>query len=354
SLPVHNDMRQGLQRGAVRLAVERRAGLRRVPQRKLARFVQRARGGDAVEGVGNVLTCERPGNGIVAARGEDEWKRRRAVAQIDALHLPRRVEVAAAVEDVVCDLESDAEREPEASETRAVRAASEQAGSLEELPGLQGAAREVLVHRGLGPEGLAPLHRLAAREGERRIGEDRHRLCVTGLRELRESAREEVVARRPGRCLAVLGPDRRAPAAQVGAVEKVVVDERRHVHELDRRSTGDGALALPLLRRGREEDEERPEPLPARGERVRADIPEAPGKHGDRALQPVLEQVEVAVEAGSLSDGRQRVHRFVPTWRATIPPPISFHPTPSKPALPNAAARSEGPGNRRTLAGRYV
>src|SRR5678815_4134555 len=98
-------MRQGLQRGAVRLAVERRAGLRRVPQRKLARFVQRARGGDAVEGVGNVLTSQRPGNGIVAACGEDEWKRRRAVAQIDALHLPRRVEVAATVEDVVCDLE---------------------------------------------------------------------------------------------------------------------------------------------------------------------------------------------------------------------------------------------------------
>ena len=275
-----------------------------------------------------------------------------AVAEIDPGDLPGRVEVAAAVEDVVCDLERDAEGEPEASEACAVRAASEQAGSLEELPGFQRAAREVLVHRGLGPKGLPPLQRLAAGEGERCLRENGDRLRVASRRELRERPRKEIVAGRSRRRLAMLGPDRRPAAAQVGPVEKVVVDERRHVHELDRRSTGDGALAFPLLRRGREEDEERPEPLPARGERVRPDIPEAPGKHGDSALQPVLEQVEVAVEPGSLPDGRQRVYRFVPTCRATIPPPMSFQPTPSKPARPNAAARSEGPGNRRTLAGR--
>ncbi len=130
------------------------------------------------------------------------------------------------------------------------------------------------------------------------------------------------------------------------------MDERRHVHELDGGTPGHRTLAVPLLHRRREEDEQRPEPLASRRERVRADIAQATGKGADGVLEPVLEQVEVAVEPGSLPDGRQRVHRFVPTWRATIPPPMSFQPTPSKPARPNAAARSDGPGNRRTLAGR--
>src|SRR6185369_15005266 len=152
--------------------------------------------------------------------------------------------------------------------------------------------------------------------------------------------------------LAVLGPDRRPAAAQVGPVEKVVVDERRHVHELDGGTPGNRTLPVPLFHRRREEDEQRPEPLAARRERVRPDIAQAAWEGTDRVLEPVLEQVEVAVEPGSLPDGRQRVYRFVPTCRATIPPPMSFQPTPSKPARANAAARSEGPGNRRTLAGR--
>ena len=291
---------------------------------------------------------------LVLARGEDERQRRRAVAQVDAGRLAGRVEVAGAVEDVVGDLEGDAEREPERAELGA--AAAEDARGLEELAGLQRAAQQVLVDGRVGPEGLPALERLAAGERERGLGEHRDARRVPGRGELGERPREEVVAGRLRGAVAVLGPRGRAAAAQVGAVEQVVVDERRHVDELDRGAGGDGALAGALLRRRAEEDEHRPQALAAGRERLGADLADEPGMGADRALEPHLEQLEVGVEPGRRADGGERAHSalLVAVCSATIPPPSSRQRISPKPARRIASARSSGPGKRRTLAGRYV
>ena len=49
--------------------------------------------------------------------------------------------------------------------------AAEQARRLEQLPGLERAPLEVVLDRRVRVVALAPLHRLAARERERRVGE---------------------------------------------------------------------------------------------------------------------------------------------------------------------------------------
>ena len=61
---------------------------------------------------------------------------------------------------------------------------------------------------------------------------------------------------------------------------QVVVDERRHVHELDRDAGGDRRLAV---RRRGEEDEQRPQPLAAGGERLDADVGDEAGVARRRA-----------------------------------------------------------------------
>jgi hypothetical protein len=84
------------------------------------------------------------------------------------------------------------------------------------------------------------------------------------------------------------------------------------VHELDRDARGDRRL---LTRRRREEDEQRPQPFAARGERLVADRRDDAGVARDRACEPLLERVEIVLEARGLADrserlgcrGRQRV-----------------------------------------------
>src|SRR5207244_659849 len=92
-------------------------------------------------------------------------------------------------EDVVRDLKRDAEREPERA-----GAAAEQTGRLEQLPRLEAAALEVRLDRRVGIMSLCTLHRLAAGETERRLGEDRDRTGVTCRRKLLERAGEQVIA----------------------------------------------------------------------------------------------------------------------------------------------------------------
>ena len=106
---------------------------------------------------------------LVLLRGEQERHRRRPLAQVGAGDLPGLLGLAGAVEDVVGDLEGDPEREAVRAERR-VAAGAEQAGGLEELPGLERAALEVGVDRRLGTACLRALQRLAARErrGRRR------------------------------------------------------------------------------------------------------------------------------------------------------------------------------------------
>src|SRR5581483_10507925 len=99
--------------------------------------------------------------------GEQERQRGRAVAQVRAGHLAGLDRVARAVEDVVRNLEGDAEQEAVLA-----RPAAEQAGGLEQLPGLQRAALEVGVDGGVRVVPLAALQRLAAGEREAGVGED--------------------------------------------------------------------------------------------------------------------------------------------------------------------------------------
>src|SRR5205085_7129643 len=114
---------------------------------------------------------ERAPDGLVLARGQDQRQRRRALAQVGAGDLAGLDRLAGAVEDVVRDLEGDAQREPELAEA-AVAAAPEQAPRLEELPRLQRAALEVALDARFGVARLRPLQRLAPRERERRAREE--------------------------------------------------------------------------------------------------------------------------------------------------------------------------------------
>jgi hypothetical protein len=89
------------------------------------------------------------------------------------------------------------------------------------------------------------------------------------------------------------------------------------VDQLDR--DPGGVRGLPI-RRAREEDEQRPQALAARGERLLADRRGEPGVAGDRVEKTLLDLLEVAVETLRLTDGRQRVQAATPVCNATIPP----------------------------------
>jgi hypothetical protein len=76
------------------------------------------------------------------------------------------------------------------------------------------------------------------------------------------------------------------------------------VHELD----GDTRSDRRRLPRGRrEEDEQRPQPLAARGERLVADGGDEARMAGDRAGEPLLERVEIILEPRGLADRGQRL-----------------------------------------------
>jgi hypothetical protein len=133
------------------------------------------------------------------------------------------------------------------------------------------------------------LHRLAARDRAAGTREDGDALDVAGRRELVERASEQVVASSSSRPLSVLTPRRRAPTAELGAVDQVVVDERRDVDELDRHARRECALAI-----GRGEvHEERAEPLPAGGDRAPTDGLDEARMARDGKLEPLLELVQV-------------------------------------------------------------
>ena len=80
-----------------------------------------------------------------------------------------------------------------------------------------------------------------------------------------------------------------------------------------------GVRGLPI-RRAREEDEQRPQALAARGERLLADSRRKPGVAGDCIEETLLDLLQVAVEPFRLTDGRQRAQAATPVCSATIPP----------------------------------
>ena len=277
-----------------RRAVEVLARAARVVERDLARPVERARRAHAEERAVEGAARERLADDRVLARREDQRERRRAVAQVGSGDLPGLRRETGAVEDVVRDLEGDAEREPEGAEALVPR--GEQAGRLEQAPRLERAPLEVRVDRRVGVVELPPLHRLAAREVDRGRREDPDALLVAGRGELGERAREQVVAARERRGRAVRRPRRGAAAPELRRVEDVVVDERGHVEELHRRR---GRERRRRVERGREEAQRRPEPLPAGGERLGADRRHDALAAPDDRRQALLELVEEGREAAA-------------------------------------------------------
>src|SRR5207244_10785273 len=134
----------------------------------------------------------------------DERQRPRSLAEISARDLARLDRLAGAVEDVVDDLERDAEVRAERTQGFA---AAEQARRLEQLRRLQRAAFQVSLDRRVGIVLLALLHRFASGETERGVGKDLDGVQFARRGELAEGACEEVVAGCTSDALAVRRPD---------------------------------------------------------------------------------------------------------------------------------------------------
>ena len=109
----------------------------------------------------------------------------------------------------------------------------EHARGLEQLSRLERAALEIVLDRRVGVVTLSALHRLTASERERCVCEHRDGARIARRSEHGERPREEVVACRLRRLLTVLAPRRCMTATDRRSVDQVVVDERRHVDELD-------------------------------------------------------------------------------------------------------------------------
>ena len=168
----------------------------------------------------------------VRRRGVDQRQGHGPVEKVGAAGLAGPRGRPGDVEDVVEQLEGEADVGAEGAEGIVV--AADPAGALEQRRGLQPAAIEVASLRDRGVVGVLSLGELPLAKRDRGGREQRHRPPVVRLGEERESAREEQVAE-GGRAIAAgLGEHGRAAAAKRGIVEHVVVDEGRHVDELDR------------------------------------------------------------------------------------------------------------------------
>src|SRR5579859_8224474 len=139
------------------LSIETGARATCVVERRRPRARQRTRARDADERTVHGPTGERAAHRVVLLGGEQQRQRRRALAQVDARDLAGLEAVAGAVEDVVRDLEGDAEREPEVPECRIAAVRAEEAGGLEQLRGLQRTTLEIAVDRRVGVVRLPPL-----------------------------------------------------------------------------------------------------------------------------------------------------------------------------------------------------
>ena len=169
--------------------------------------------------------------------------------------------------------------------------AAEHACGREQRTGLQRAPLDVVLDPGVRVVALEPLHRLAARERQRGVGEhgDPARVCVR--RQHRESTREEEVARRLGAELAVLlhaatwprltgAPSTRSSWTSVARSELTAAPPDT-AYDRSRR---------------RQERERRTQALAARGERVPARSGR-PGLDARNGLEQVLlDEFEVRVE----------------------------------------------------------
>ncbi len=250
-------------------------------------------------GVQSAQVC-RPDRGVLG-RGEDQRQGDRAVEQVGAAGLAGALGRAGDVEHVVEELKGEADLGAESAQRLAV--ASHPAGALEQLRGLEAAAFEVALFGDLRVEGVLALGKLAASQRRRGFRQQRDRTAVAVFGEEGKGAREEQVT--GGDCAIATrdGCDRRLPAAQRRGVEDVVVDEGRHVDQLDRGRRPHRLLST--ARAGAEQDQQRPQSLAAGGQRG--------GKVGARAARR---------DRGSVLAADPRPHPAAPAasgWRRRAP-----------------------------------
>ena len=160
-------------------------------------------------------------------------------------------------------------KSPSAAARAAALERAELTGGAEQDRGLQPAALEVALDADTGVPRVGALHQLArARAPSSRGRATRTAAGRPAGRQLGERAREQQVAGRRRQPPAAGRHDGRATAAQRGAVEHVVVDERRAVDELDRDRGADEAVGLRRRHPGGEAHEQRSQALAAGRDRL--------------------------------------------------------------------------------------
>ena len=136
------------------------------------------------------------------------------------------------------------------------------------------------------------------------------------------------------------------------------MDERRGVDQLDRDRGRQQLLAFGRRDAGREEHQQRAQPLAAGGDRrarVGAELVAVPGRELVHAkLEPVHQPRDgLAARCPDSVDGHCRAHvRTSPTCIAMMPPAVKRYSIESSPASDITAASASGPGKRRTELGR--
>ncbi len=177
-------------------------------------------------------------------------QRHLAFAEIGADRLPQRPGVTREVEQIVHELEGDAEIEPVLAERLRLLLADlpEHAADLraaaEEIRGLAPDDVEVLLLGDVGVAVLRELVELALDHAQRDVAQQPDDVeGIVGERQ-RHRLDVEIVAQQHRDVVAPARVHREPAAAQLGFVDDVVVHERGGVDELDDGRIQDGALAL--------------------------------------------------------------------------------------------------------------
>jgi hypothetical protein len=207
---------------------------------------------------------------------------------------------------------------------------------------------EVVGLRLLDPPGGLDLADLAIAQRRDRPGQQRADVGPEVGRDL-GGLGEQVIAGEDRDGVAPSGVRRPHRVSRVRLVDHVVVVQRRLVHELDRDRAGDQPRVRGVAEVPGEQDEHRPEPLPAGREQVLRGLGQHVRVGSDGLLQRGLDLVEASPDlafeygiGGLEARDHAAAHRPDPTvirravWRVTIaaPPPVRGSPR-------------SGPGTRR-------
>ena len=147
-------------------------------------------------------------------------------------------------------------------------------------------------------------------------------------------------------------------AAQGRAVEHVIVDQRRAVHELDRHRGGQQTVGLRWGGACGQEHEQRAQALAPGGDRLTGIAGEQRAVTRHELVHPPLGSLEQAGRLLTpkvdhrLNCGSAHRSDTTPTCRAMMPPAVTRYLTSRIPKRHMTPASSAGPGNLRTELGR--